>query len=46
MLFALVYLLPRHVVWLTAGSSNEPLNTEDELVVLRHQLKVLQAPGE
>ena len=42
MLFALVYLLLRRVVWLTAGSSNELLNAEVELVVLRHQLKVLK----
>ncbi len=42
MLFALVYLLLRRVVWLTASSSNDPLNTEVELVVLRHQLKVLK----
>ena len=41
MLFALVYLLLRRVVWLTAGSSNE-LNAEVELVVLRHQLQVLK----
>jgi hypothetical protein len=41
-LFALAYLLLRRVIWLTAGSSNEPLNTEVELVVLRHQLKVLK----
>jgi transposase InsO family protein len=40
--FALVYLLLRRVVWLTGGSSNEPLNTEVELVVLRHQLMVLK----
>jgi hypothetical protein len=39
-LSALVYLLLRRVVWLTAGSSNELLNAEVELVVLRHQLKV------
>ena len=42
MLFALVYLLLRRVVSLTAGSSNELLNTEVELVVVRHQLKVLK----
>jgi hypothetical protein len=41
-LFALAYLLLRRVIWLTAGSSNELLNTEVELVVLRHQLKVLK----
>jgi hypothetical protein len=40
--FALVYLLLRHVVRLTAGSSNELLHTEVELMVLRHQLKVLK----
>jgi len=37
-----VYLLLRRVVWLTAGSSNELLNAEVALVVLRHQLKVLK----
>lgn len=42
MLFALVYLLLRRVVWLIADSSNEPRNTDVELVVLRHQLKVLK----
>jgi putative transposase len=30
------------VVWLTAGSSNELLSTDVELVVLRHQLMVLK----
>ena len=45
MLFALVYLLLRRVVWLTvtAGSSNELLNAEVELVLLRHELMVLYA---
>jgi RNase P protein component len=37
-----VCLLLRRVVWLIACSSNELLNTEVELVVLRHQLKVLK----
>jgi putative transposase len=41
-LFALVYLLLRRVVGLIAGSHNEQMNTEVELVVLRHQLKVLK----
>lgn len=34
MLFALVYLLVRRLVRLIAGSSNEEMNTEVELVVL------------
>ena len=42
MLFALVYLLLRRLVRLTASSFNEQLDTEVELVVLRHQLKVLR----
>jgi putative transposase len=41
-LFALIYLLLRRVVGLIAGSHNEQMNTEVELVVLRHQLKVLK----
>ncbi|HZB41523.1 MAG TPA: hypothetical protein VE487_11185, partial [Ilumatobacter sp.] len=41
MLFALVYLLLRRVLGWIAGSSNEQMNTEVELVVLRHQLNVL-----
>jgi putative transposase len=40
-LFALVYLLLRRVVGWMAGSSNDRMNTEVELVVLRHQLKIL-----
>ena len=40
MLFALVYLLLRRVVRLLASSSNE-LNSDVEVVVLRHQLRVL-----
>jgi hypothetical protein len=40
--FALVYLLLRRLVGWTATSSNEQLDTEVELVVLRHQLKVLR----
>jgi putative transposase len=39
-LFALVYLLLRRVVWLTAGSSSD-VDREIELIVLRHQLNVL-----
>lgn len=42
MLFALVYLVLRHVVRLIAGSSNDQMNTEVELVVVRHQLIVLK----
>jgi putative transposase len=41
-LFALVYLLLRHVVRLIAGSSNDRMNTEVELLVVRHQLMVLK----
>jgi hypothetical protein len=41
-LFALVYLLPRRLVRSIAGSSNGQMNTEVELVVLRHQLMVLK----
>jgi putative transposase len=41
-LFALVYLLLRRVVGWIAGPRNEQMNTEVELVVLRHQLKVLK----
>jgi putative transposase len=40
--FALVYLLLRRAVPLIAGSSDELLNTEVELVVLRHQLMILK----
>src|SRR5918996_3436760 len=39
---ALVYLLLRRLVRLTAISSNEQLDTEVELVVVRHQLRVLK----
>jgi len=39
-LFALVYLLLRRVVWLVARSSGELMDAEVELVVLRHQLNV------
>ncbi len=42
MLFARVYLLLRRVVRLIAGSPNELMNTEIEVVVLRHQLMVLK----
>jgi transposase len=41
MFFALVYLLLRRLVQLVAGSSNH-LNSDVELVVLRHQLMVLK----
>ena len=41
-LLAFVYLLLRHLFRLMAGSSNEQLSTEVELVVLRHQLMVLK----
>jgi putative transposase len=41
-LFALIYLLLRRVFPLIAGSSNEQLNTALELMVLRHQLRVLK----
>jgi transposase InsO family protein len=40
-LFALVYLLLHRLVQLVAGSSNH-LNSDVEVVVLRHQLKVLK----
>jgi hypothetical protein len=39
--FSLVYLLLSRLFRLTAGSSNGLLDTEVELIVLRHQLKVL-----
>ncbi len=42
MLFALVYLLLRHVVRLIAGSSSDQMNTEVELLAVRHQLMVLK----
>jgi hypothetical protein len=38
--FALAHLLLRRLVGLTANSSSELLDTEVELLVLRHQLKV------
>jgi transposase len=41
-LFALVYLLLRRLVQSVSGSPNGLLGTEVEVVVLRHQLKVLQ----
>jgi putative transposase len=41
-IFALVYQLLRRVVRSIAGSSNDELSTEVELLVLRHQLKVLK----
>ena len=41
MLFALIYLLLRHLVRLLANSSND-LKSEVEVVVLRHQLMVLK----
>ena len=39
MFFALVCLPLRRVLLLIAGSSDELMDTEVELVVLRHQLK-------
>ena len=45
MLFALVHLVLRRVVVSITGS-NEQMNTEVELVVLRHQLMVLAPGGE
>ena len=45
MFFALVYLLLRRLVGLTANSSSELLDTEVEPVVLRPQLKVLGRKG-
>ena len=42
MILALVYLLLRRVVRSFAGSSNELMATEVEVVVLRHQLMVLK----
>jgi hypothetical protein len=41
-LLGLLYLLLRRVVRLIAGSSNDQMNTEIELLVLRHQLKVVR----
>ena len=41
MLFAFAYLLLRRLVQLVAGSSNH-LNSDVEIVVLRHQLMVLK----
>ncbi len=41
MLFAFAYLLLRRLVQLVANSSND-LNTDVEVVVLRHQLTVLK----
>jgi hypothetical protein len=38
--FALVYLVLRRLLQLFAGSSNELMDTEVELVILRHQLKI------
>src|SRR5919106_461056 len=43
--FALVYLLLRRLVRLTAISSNEQLDTEVELVVLRHQPRSRRSPS-
>lgn len=42
MLFAVAYLVWRGVVWLVSGSSNERMNSEVEVVVLRYQLKILK----
>jgi len=41
-LFALLHLLLRRTIRLIAGSSNDLMNTEVEVVVLRHQLMVLK----
>jgi putative transposase len=41
-LFALVYLVLRRVVGWIAGYSSGQMNTEVELIVLRHQLTVLK----
>jgi len=41
-IFALVYLLLRRLVQWITGSPNELLETEIEVAVLRHQLKVLE----
>jgi putative transposase len=41
-LFALLYLLLRRMVGLIAGCSNERMNTEAEVLVLRHQLMVFE----
>lgn len=41
-LFALVYLLLRRVIRWMAGPSNDRMDTEVEVVVLRHQLMVLK----
>jgi putative transposase len=41
-LFALIYLLLRHVVRLIVDSSNDQMNTEVELPVVRHKLMVLK----
>jgi putative transposase len=41
-LLGLLYLLLRRVVRLIGGSSNDQMNTEIELLVLRHQLKVVR----
>jgi hypothetical protein len=43
-LFALMYLLLRRLVQIVAGSSNH-LSSDVEVVVLRHQLKVLRLWG-
>ena len=42
MLFALVYLLLRRVVQLIGWAGQRTVDTEVEVVVLRHQLKVLK----
>jgi hypothetical protein len=44
-LFSLFYVLLRRVVRLIAGSSNDELSTEVEVLVLRHQSEGPQAPG-
>jgi putative transposase len=42
LLYTLVYLLLRRVLHRIAGTSSELMNTEVEVVVLRHQLMVLK----
>lgn len=42
MFFGLAYLLLRRVARLITGSSNDLMSTEAEVVVLRHQLRVLK----
>ena len=42
MLFALLYLVVRRVFGLAGGSGSEDLSKDVEILVLRHQLKVLR----